>query len=205
MIGIERLLLKGSQLSKVGKISRCIPCRSISVQNEPVYAFEPGSKIRQDVQDSLASIQSTTKDIPIVIGGEEIYDGDVRYQVSPYNHQRNLASFRYATADMINAAINNAMAARRDWEAKPISDRAQIFLKAADILADKKRAEVLATTMAGQGKSIIQAEIDAGPELIDFLKFNVQYALDLQHSQPLNPDPTIENTIEYRGLEVFVH
>lgn len=52
------------------------------MQNEPVYAFEPGSKIRQDVQDSLASIQSTTKDIPIVIGGEEIYDGDVRYQVS---------------------------------------------------------------------------------------------------------------------------
>lgn len=51
---------------------------------------------------------------------------------------------------MINAAINNAMAARRDWEAKPISDRAQIFLKAADILADEKRADVLATTMAGQ-------------------------------------------------------
>jgi len=206
MLGsIERLLFKSaSNLPKLGQLTRYVSCRLMSVENEPVYSFEPGSQIRQDVQNALNTIQSTTKDIPIVIGGEEIYDGDVHFQVSPYNHQQKIASFRYATSDMINAAITNALSARREWEAKPISDRAQILLKAADILSNEKRADILATTMAGQAKSVIQAEIDAGPELIDFLKFNVQYALDLQHSQPINPDPTIENTIEYRGLEGFV-
>jgi len=205
MLGLERFCIKGAaQIAKVGQLSRCIPSRLLSVQNEPVYSFEPGSKIRQDVQESLQSVLSSTKDIPIVIGGEEIYDGDVHYQVSPFNHQTKIAAFRYASEDMINAAINNALSARREWEAKPIADRAQILFKAADVFATEKRAEILSTTMAGQGKSIVQAEIDAGPELIDFFNFNAQYALDLQHSQPINPDPTIENTIEYRGLEGFV-
>ena len=51
---------------------------------------------------------------------------------------------------MINAAINNALSARKEWEAKPIADRAQILFKAADVFATEKRAEILSTTMAGQ-------------------------------------------------------
>ena len=74
----------------------------------------------------------------------------VLFLIQPYNHQQKIASYRYATSDMINAAINNALSVRREWEAKPISDRAQIFLKAADILSNEKRADILATTMAGQ-------------------------------------------------------
>ena len=39
--------------------------------------------------------------------------------------------------------------------------------------------------MAGQAKNVIQAEIDAACELIDFFTFNVQSALELEQSQPL--------------------
>jgi len=53
-----------------------------------------------------------------------------------------------------------------------------------------------------QAKSIVQAEIDAAPELIDFFRFNAYYALELQNQQPINPDSDIVNTVEYRGLEV---
>lgn len=42
------------------------------------------------------------------------------------------------------------MAARREWDLKPVTDRAQIFLKAADMLSGPHRAEVLAKTMVGQ-------------------------------------------------------
>lgn len=42
------------------------------------------------------------------------------------------------------------MAARREWDLKPVADRAQIFLKAADMLSGPRRAEVLAKTMVGQ-------------------------------------------------------
>lgn len=42
------------------------------------------------------------------------------------------------------------MAARKEWDLKPVTDRAQIFLKAADMLSGPHRAEVLAKTMVGQ-------------------------------------------------------
>lgn len=42
------------------------------------------------------------------------------------------------------------MAARKEWDLKPVADRAQIFLKAADMLSGPHRAEILAKTMVGQ-------------------------------------------------------
>lgn len=54
-----------------------------------------------------------------------------------------------------------------------------------------------------QAKSIVQAEIDAGPELVDFYRFNAQYAMDMVAQQPISPNPeSLTNTTEYRGLEV---
>ena len=82
-----------------------------------------------------------------------------------------------------------------------------------------KRADICATTMAGQAKNVIQvriefrhlsfkiyfqAEIDAACELIDFFTFNAQSALELETSQPLSPDVGITNKIFYRGREGFV-
>jgi len=178
--------------------------RSLSVKNEPILNFEKLSKERADIEEALKEIEGNTRLIPIVIGGEEVFSDDIKYQVSPYKHEQKIAQFAYASSDMINNAIDNSLQARKEWEAKPISDRTQIFYKAADILAGEKRAKILAATMAGQAKNVIQAEIDAGPELIDFFRFNADYAMDLQKDQPINPDPSITNSIEYRGLEGFV-
>ena len=51
---------------------------------------------------------------------------------------------------------------------------------------------------------MLQAEIDAACELIDFFTFNVQSALELEQSQPLSPDFGITNKIHYRAREGFV-
>lgn len=51
---------------------------------------------------------------------------------------------------LLNRAINAALAARKEWDLKPVADRAQVFLKAADMLSGPRRAEVLAKTMVGQ-------------------------------------------------------
>ncbi|XP_076802657.1 delta-1-pyrroline-5-carboxylate dehydrogenase, mitochondrial-like [Clavelina lepadiformis] len=178
--------------------------RCLQLKNEPILAFAPGSKEREDVRAKLQEVQSHTEDIPIVIGNEEIHTNDVHYQVSPYKHSQKIARYCYATPDLINSAIENALSVRHEWEARSLSDRAQIFFKAADVLSGEKRADILATTMAGQAKNVVQAEIDAAPELIDFFRFNANYALELERSQPINPDPSIVNTVEYRGLEGFI-
>jgi len=42
--------------------------------NEPMFDYAPGSPERIALYDTVAKIHSTTKDIPLIIGGEEIYD-----------------------------------------------------------------------------------------------------------------------------------
>ncbi|KAL2773306.1 delta-1-pyrroline-5-carboxylate dehydrogenase, mitochondrial isoform b, partial [Daubentonia madagascariensis] len=144
-----------------------------------------------------------TEAVPCVVGDEEVWTSDVQYQVSPFNHGHKVAKFCYADKGLLNKAIEAALAARKEWDLKPVADRAQIFLKAADILSGPRRAEVLAKTMVGQGKTVIQAEIDAAAELIDFFRFNAKFAVELEGEQPVSVPPST-NSVVYRGLEGFV-
>ncbi|TRY99941.1 hypothetical protein DNTS_008425 [Danionella cerebrum] len=54
-----------------------------------------------------------------------------------------------------------------------------------------------------RGKTVVQAEIDAAAELIDFFRFNAKHAIELEEQQPLDSDGST-NTMIYRGLEGFV-
>ncbi|NXG53300.1 AL4A1 protein, partial [Psilopogon haemacephalus] len=173
---------------------------AIEVTNEPILEFKPGSPERAALQKALADLKGKTEAIPCVVGGEEVWTSSVRYQLSPFNHAHKVAKYCYADKELINKAINAALAVRKEWDLKPVQDRAQIFLKAADMLSGPRRAEVLAKTMIGQGKTVIQAEIDAAAELIDFFRFNAKYALELENSQPISVDIST-NSMVYRGLE----
>jgi 1-pyrroline-5-carboxylate dehydrogenase len=59
------------------------------------------------------------------------------------------------------------------------------------------------TTMLGQSKNAMQAEIDAACELIDFLRFNVHYLSEIYKQQPIS-GPGMHNRLEWRPLEGFV-
>uniref|UniRef100_A0A4X2K8Q0 Delta-1-pyrroline-5-carboxylate dehydrogenase, mitochondrial n=1 Tax=Vombatus ursinus TaxID=29139 RepID=A0A4X2K8Q0_VOMUR len=176
---------------------------SVKVANEPVLAFTPGSPERKALQQALKDLKGKTEAIPCVIGDEEVWTSDVRYQVSPFNHGHKVAKYCYADKALLNKAIEAALAARKEWDLRPISDRAQIFLKAADMLSGPRRAEILAKTMFGQGKTVMQAEIDAAAELIDFFRFNAKFAMELEGEQLISVPPST-NTVVYRGLEGFV-
>lgn len=83
----------------------------------------------------------------------------------PHDHANKLCTYHSATPEVVNQAIEDALAAKPQWENMPWADRAAIFLKAADLVAGKYRYELLAATMLGQGKNIWQAEIDAAAEV----------------------------------------
>jgi 1-pyrroline-5-carboxylate dehydrogenase len=87
----------------------------------------------------------------------------------------------------------------------PFADRAAVFLKAADLISGKYRYDIMAATMLGQGKNAWQAEIDSAAELVDFLRFNVQFAEELYAQQPAHNSPGVWNRVEYRPLEGFVY
>src|SRR5690606_30548945 len=65
------------------------------------------------------------------------------------------------------------------WE-----QRAAVFLKAAELIAGPYRSKMNAATMIGQSKTIFQAEIDSACEIIDFLRFNVEYMIRIYEEQP---------------------
>ncbi|XP_044301341.1 delta-1-pyrroline-5-carboxylate dehydrogenase, mitochondrial [Varanus komodoensis] len=176
---------------------------AVEVANEPVLAFLPGSPERAALQKALGDLKGKTESIPCVVGGEEVWTADVRYQVSPFNHSHKVAKYCYADKELLNRAVNAAVAARREWDLRPVQERAAIFFKAADLLSGPRRAEVLAKTMIGQAKTVIQAEIDAAAELIDFFRFNAKYAVELEAQQPISVPPST-NSLVYRGLEGFV-
>lgn len=63
------------------------------------------------------------------------------------------------------------------------------------------RLSPLTLWLSAQGKTVIQAEIDAAAELIDFFRFNAKFAVELEGQQPLSVPPST-NSVVYRGLEV---
>ncbi|KAF1392330.1 hypothetical protein PFLUV_G00051670 [Perca fluviatilis] len=182
---------------------KTLPLAPVEVKNEPILGFTEGSAERKDLLKALAGLKGQTEEIPCVVGDEDVWTKDIRYQLSPFNHSHKVAKFCYADKELINRAIVASVAARREWDLKPVQDRAQVLFKAADVISGPKRAEILAKTMIGQGKTVVQAEIDAAAELIDFFRFNAQHAVDLEKQQPLNSEGTT-NTMLYRGLEGFV-
>ena len=173
-------------------------------RNEPVHAYRPGSPARAELKARLASMASERIDIPLIIAGKEIRTGKTATVVMPFKHAHVLAQCHLASPQHVQQAINAALAARRAWSVWPLEDRAAVFLRAAELLATSWRSTVNAATMLGQAKTAGQAEIDAACELIDFWRFNVQYAQELYREQPLSA-AGVWNSLDYRALEGFVY
>ncbi len=173
-------------------------------QNEPVKSYAPGSPERAVLKERLATMASERIDIPLIIGGNEIRTGDLAESVMPHNHRHVLADWHRAQPAHLDQAVEAARSAAREWANWAWEDRAGVFLKAAELLTTTWRATLNSATMLGQSKTAFQAEIDAACELIDFWRFNPQYAQQLYDQQPLS-DHSMWNQLDYRPLEGFVY
>lgn len=171
--------------------------------NEPVLNYAPGSAERKALKAELARARSVEKDVPMYIGGQEIRTGKKKKLSPPHDHQHVLGYYHEGDASHVKMAIDEALKAKEAWAALSWEHRASIFLKAADLLAGPYRPVINAATMLGQSKNAFQAEIDAACEMIDFLRFNVQYMQEIYHQQPLS-SKGVWNRVEQRPLEGFV-
>lgn len=172
-------------------------------ENEPTLTYAPGSQERRAVKRRLQELRGETVEIPAFIDGEPIHTGTTSHVAPPHDHQHTLGHVHQCRDEEVERAIEAALDAKAEWAAMDFSDRAAVFLRAADLLAGPYRDTINAATMLGQGKSIHQAEIDAACELIDFLRFNVHFAEQIYREQP-NSDDRVWNQLQYRPLEGFV-
>ena len=115
-----------------------------------------------------------------------------------------LGHYHKASEAHVQQAIAAAQAAHDEWASWSFDDRAAIMLKAAELLTTTWRDTINASTMLGQSKTVFQAEIDSGAEIVDFWRFNVHYGQELLDEQPVS-DHTMWNQLEYRALEGFVY
>ena len=171
---------------------------------EPVQSFAPGSSEREATTAEYAKMMSEVIDIPMYIGSEEVRTNDLATVTPPHKHQHVVGNYHKGNASHAKQAIDAALAAKEDWANMKWEHRASIFLKAADLLAGPFRARMNASTMVAQSKNVHQAEIDASCELIDFLRFNVQYMTEIFMEQPESSDG-IWNRMEFRPLEGFIY
>ena len=171
--------------------------------NEPVKDYAPGSTERKNLVKKLKELKSKELDIPMIIGGKEVFTKNKKTIHPPHELKHTLGQYSVGTDEHVNLAIEAALEAKPKWEAMPWQDRAAIILRAAELLAGPYRDVLNASTMLSQSKNVFQAEIDAACELIDFFKFNVEYMTELYAEQPIS-SPGIWNRLEYRALEGFV-
>lgn len=173
--------------------------------NEPVHDYAPGSAERARLATALDELAGAPIDLPHVIGGKHTMGGGARIDVvQPHRHSAKLGTLTNAEHSDARSAIDAALDAKADWARMPFDERAAVFLRAADLLSGPWREKIAAATMLGQSKTAYQAEIDAPCELIDFWRFNVEFARQILAQQPIS-SPGVWNRTDHRPLEGFVY
>lgn len=172
--------------------------------NEPVLEYREGSKEKKELKAALKELSEQYIEIPVVIGGQEIKTGTTVEITAPFDHSIKLGKYHQAGPEEIKLAIETSMKAREEWGKMPWFHRAGIFLKVAELISTKYRAQMNAATMLSIGKTAVQAEIDSACELIDFLRFNVFFMQQIYAEQPLHNSKGVWNSLQYRPLEGFI-
>jgi 1-pyrroline-5-carboxylate dehydrogenase len=173
--------------------------------NEPIHSYAPGSPERFRLEGKLKELASGGVELTSTIGGRHRMAAGARIQVvQPHNRHAVLGTTANADHADAQAAVEAARAAAPLWQSLTFDDRAAIILKAADLLAGPWRETIAAATMLGQSKTAQQAEIDAPCELVDFWRYNVQFARQILAEQPVS-GPGVWNRADHRPLEGFVY
>ena len=174
--------------------------------NEPNLTYAPGSPEREDLVVELDKLERKQHTLRAHINGRKRNGGGAEIKVvQPHDHQHVLGTMKNSTTKDAEAAVKAAKDAALPWQRMPFDEKCAIILKAADLLAGPWRQRINAATMLGQSKTAYQAEIDAACELIDFWRFNVHYAKQIHHDQPIANSPGIWNRTDHRPLEGFVY
>jgi 1-pyrroline-5-carboxylate dehydrogenase len=175
-----------------------------SAYNEPVLNYAPGSPEKIEIKKTLAALKSQVVDIPMIIGGREVRTSEKLPIRAPHDHAHILGYYYQGEAQHVTDAINAALQARAHWQELSWDSRAAVFLKAADLVSGPYRSMINAASMLGQSKNVYQAEIDAACEFADFLRYNVQFMVEIYNEQPVS-SKGVWNRMEWRPLEGFVY
>lgn len=169
--------------------------------NNHIGKYKVIDKIDKGVRQELINLKQNKITIPLIINGKEKIK-NLQNQFCPYD-KTIIASYSHADTFDIKEAIKSSNNAKKVWSKFSFQQKADIFIKAANLVETKYRNKLLASTILGQGKSIYEAEIDAISELSDFLRFNVKYLYELNNEKLISKENE-KNTLHWSSLSGFV-
>src|SRR2546425_773938 len=120
--------------------------------NEPVKSYAPGTPEREELKRTLRDLSARPIEIPLIIGGKEIRTGKTLDATMPHCHHHVLARVHQAGPAEVQAAIQAAGAAWREWSTWTLEQRAAGFLQAPGPLAREDRAVGHPPTVPGASK-----------------------------------------------------
>ena len=72
--------------------------------NEPINSYLKGTPERIALDEELKRQEGIQVEIPLIIGGKEVFTGNTGTVVSPHNHKKVLATYHKAGEKEINMA-----------------------------------------------------------------------------------------------------
>src|SRR5450756_2808579 len=75
-------------------------------QNEHVLGYAPGSRERAELKAKLEEMLSSPVEVPSIIGGREVANGDLVTMTAPHNHEQVLGTYHRAGPKEAEMAID---------------------------------------------------------------------------------------------------
>ncbi|MBN2252302.1 MAG: L-glutamate gamma-semialdehyde dehydrogenase [Kosmotogaceae bacterium] len=167
-----------------------------------VYIDPTDDYVRSRMKEAIATVRSQEKDCDLLIGGRHYSTEKRIISTNPADPDEVIGRVSKANKELIDWAMESAYNAFRSWSRLPAHERIKPFLKAAQIMRDR-RFELDATMILEEGKSWIEADADLA-EAIDFLEFYCREALRYAGPQPVVQIPGEVNELKYIPLGVGV-
>ncbi len=167
--------------------------------NEPYEDWNDADNTRR-MEEALEKVRSQLgQTYPLIVDGEEIHEGDLKESVNPAKPSQVIGQFFQATRELGDRAVEAAHEFyEKEWSRTSPEERATIFMRAADIMRDRK-LELAAWMVFEVSKSWTEAVADTA-ELIDFVEYYARKMLELSGEQEIVPFPGEDNELLYVPL-----
>ncbi len=181
--------------------------RRIDFSNIPLTDFA----LRENREAFVGEIETLRREfaqkprqIKAVIGGEHLEHSEAIESHSPEDISLKIASVGLSTRSDCDRALKSLSEYRETWRSTPVKKRAEILLKAAEIM-DQRRNKLSALIVLEAGKPWMEADADVA-EAIDFCNYYAHQALSLFKSHKLGDYPGEENVLLYepRGIAAVI-
>jgi RHH-type proline utilization regulon transcriptional repressor/proline dehydrogenase/delta 1-pyrroline-5-carboxylate dehydrogenase len=164
-------------------------------QNEPVLELRRASS-RDDLSAALAEIdRALPLAVPALVSNGRREAADF-VSADPGQPDRDVATATESGADDVDAAVTAGEAALSDWGSRPAENRAEVLLRAASILRER-RFTLAALAVRECAKPWPEADADIC-EAIDFCEYYAREAVRLGQGAPLAQVAGERNSMTYR-------